>query len=70
MHKWGGDRKEKGRRKNPVKRKYGGNKGIQYIVVFWGLLCVIDTIYRGARKEGKKGGRGREKGRSPGVRYV
>lgn len=34
----------------------------------WGLLCMVDTIYCGVRKEGKRGGR--KGGPSPGIRYV
>ena len=30
----------------------------------WGLLCMVDTIYCGARKKGR-GGRGRGKGEKP-----
>ena len=29
---------------------------------FYGLLCVIDTIYCGVRKEGKRGGRKGKRG--------
>ena len=34
---------------------------------FWGLLCMVDTIYCGVRKERKRGrgGRGRGKGEKP-----
>ena len=35
---------------------------------FWGLLCVIDTIYCEVRKEGKRGRMGREeKGKGEGL---
>ena len=37
---------------------------------FWGLLCMVDTIYCGVRKKGKGEEEEGEKGRSPGVRYV
>ena len=45
-------------------------KGIGHTIYsgFLDLLCVIDTIYRGARKEGEE--EEGEKGRTPGVRYV
>lgn len=31
---------------------------------FWGLLCMVDTIYCGVRKEGKRGKEKGEKGKA------
>ena len=45
-------------------------KGIGHAIYsgLFGLLCMVDTIYCGVRKEGEE--EEGEKGRSPGVRYV
>lgn len=60
MHKWGEGRKSKGAKEKPRKTQIWRKWGIQYIVVICDLLCMVDTIYCGARKEGEGGGRGRE----------